>query len=153
MSEKENISKTEFLAEVSSKIREQENYLKLLEESIYDTETKYFESTQEVGNIVKGWESFFSVKSKISSMGINKKPKFTQCERIFSNILDLNKNLTLTNTSIPTESAQTQNTGAPLKQKKKFLTSLSFKKRKLNKQDTVINLHELINSKLESEIN
>ncbi len=149
MSEKEIL----LLAEISLKIKEQENYLKLLDESIYKTETKYFESTQETGNIVRGWESFFSVKTKISSMGINKKPKFMQYERIFSNGLmeDFNKNQVYT--SVPTESSLTHVSNARSKHKKKILTSLRFKKRKLSKHDTVINLNELINSKMESEIN
>jgi hypothetical protein len=44
-----------------------DNELKNLEKSIFDNETKYLEETAYLGNVVKGWEGYLSLKnSKIN---------------------------------------------------------------------------------------
>ncbi len=148
MSEKENQSEMKLLSEISSKIKEQESYLKKIDRAIFDAETNYLERTQNCGNIVKGWESFFSAKSTISGMGLPKKTKSTHNERVFSNSSYSNSHLTedlknTTNTSHYTDSSYISSPASKHPQKKKIMNSLSLKRRKLN-YDTVKNLRDLV---------
>lgn len=86
MNEFEDKSKT--LYEIALKKNEIENYLKKLEKVIFEMETKYLESTQNSGNILKGWDQLFTNKSKISSssslINSNKRVRFSNNERVFS---------------------------------------------------------------------
>jgi hypothetical protein len=80
--------KTKLNNEISSKRSELESYLKKLEKGIFDLETKYLENTQNSGNILKGWEQYFTNKSKIPGQtGLNnpnKRIRFSNNERVFS---------------------------------------------------------------------
>ena len=149
MIDKENANESKLQSEISSKIKEQENYLKYIEESIFKIETKYLESTEQQGNIVKGWENYFSVKSKFNGLSLQKKTKFSQTDRIFSMSSYMNSNLEERNKKIVNSSNHSESSyfsPSKPKIKKKFMNSLSLKKRKLN-SDSIINLSDLINQK------
>jgi hypothetical protein len=75
------------LEEIRQKKSEIENYIKRLDRNIYDLENKYLENTQNIGNIIKGWDQFFTTKPKNLPQTLNtttKKMKFSNNERIFS---------------------------------------------------------------------
>ncbi len=73
------------LSEIQNKKAELENNLKLINKYIYENETKYFENTQNCGNIIKGWEQYFCANPRAIA-GLNlKKSKFSYNERVFSN--------------------------------------------------------------------
>ncbi|KRX02296.1 hypothetical protein PPERSA_09913 [Pseudocohnilembus persalinus] len=79
-----------------------EQELQTLEQQIYDLETHYLEGTQNTGkylnvlnlgdqlnyikkgNIIKGWEGYFTLKSNKQQNMPLKKPKISDNERIFS---------------------------------------------------------------------
>ena len=134
----ENENESKLLSEVANKISELESYKKKLDKSIYELETKYLENTQSCGNVIKGWDQFFTTKSKIG--GILKKTKFTFNERLFSQSSFANSHLkedggvtapiykSLSNGSHGIKSLSHHN-GT---HKKKILSSLSLKKKKLN---------------------
>lgn len=70
--------------DITIKKLELESHLRKVDKFIYDAESKYFENTQSCGNIIKGWDQFFSAKPKINGgLGI-KKSKFSFNERVFS---------------------------------------------------------------------
>ena len=59
-----------FLEELQKEKRTIEKYIKQLEDSIIDNETKYLQSTVNGGNILRGWEHIFTSKSnKIHIIG------------------------------------------------------------------------------------
>jgi hypothetical protein len=86
MNDKDDYKEVEekIIADIRNKKYELEINLKKIDKSIYDIETKYFETTKNCGNIVKGWEQFFTVKPKVSSGLAIKRPKLHFSERIFS---------------------------------------------------------------------
>jgi hypothetical protein len=128
-----------FLADVASKIQELESHRKSLDSSIYKKETSYLESTQSCGNILRGWDQFFTTKSKIG--GIPKKTKFSFNERLFSQSSYNNNYLreegassfpsykSLHNGHVSTMRSIHHSNGT---HKKKILSSLGNKKKKLN---------------------
>lgn len=136
----ENENESKFLADVSNKISELESYKKKLDKGIYELETKYLENTQSCGNIIKGWDQFFTTKSKIG--GILKKTKFSFNERLFSQSSFSNSHLkedgiggvvtaykSLGNISNGGIKSGIHHNGT---HKKKILSSLSLKKKKLS---------------------
>ena len=99
-----------FLEELHKEKKTIEKYIKQLEESIYDNETKYLQSTVNGGNILRGWEHIFTSKSNKIHMGNQcKKTHISNNERLFSQTFDLDKNITeeLSNTN---DKIITQNT-------------------------------------------
>lgn len=80
--------KTKITQEISLKKNELESYLKKLEKGIFEIETKYLETTQNTGNVLKGWEQLFTNKSKIPTQanisGSSKRMRFSNTERVFS---------------------------------------------------------------------
>lgn len=83
----ETEEKSKLFNEINSKKQELDLHLKRLEKAIFDTESKYLESSQNTGNILRGLDQIFAVKSKISSQTsqINpKRTKFSLSDKIFS---------------------------------------------------------------------
>lgn len=129
------------LNEITSKKIEVENYIKRLDSHIYDLENKYLESTQNIGNILKGWDQIFASKPKNLPSSLNptnKKQKFSNNERIFSQSSFNNLRMKddtytqtrdlLRNTTILTNPS---NKLLPLRRKKKLYSSLSLKKKRM----------------------
>ena len=99
-----------FLEELHKEKKTIEKYIKQLEESIYDNETKYLQSTVNGGNILRGWEHIFTSKSNKIHMGNQcKKTHISNNERLFSQTFEFDKNLSeeLSNTN---DKIITQNT-------------------------------------------
>jgi hypothetical protein len=143
----ESDEKPKIYYEIVSKKNELESYLKKVERSIYDYETKYLESWQYTGNIFKGWEHIFTNKSKIptvSTLPLIKRNKLPSCERMFS-ITSFNNPLNREETNVQNgttnlrhpsfHSNHTNNMESHRdiikKKKKKIYSSLSFKKKKI----------------------
>ena len=61
---KNGVQQLDYLVENASAIY---NELKVLEQSIYDLETRYLESTTAQGNIFRGWEAYLDNKPASSS--------------------------------------------------------------------------------------
>ncbi|CAD8057215.1 unnamed protein product [Paramecium primaurelia] len=61
-----------------------ENELKNLEKNIFDEETRYLEETGHIGNVIKGWEGFLSMKNSKLGGNQQKKGKINPNDRIFS---------------------------------------------------------------------
>src|SRR4051812_4588378 len=78
--------RNKILLNISQKKNDIETYLKNLDKYIYDSETKYLDSTQNLGNILKGWDQIFTTKPKNIPQALNpsKKTKFSNNERLFS---------------------------------------------------------------------
>jgi hypothetical protein len=127
-------------SEITQKKNEVENYIRKLDSHIYDLESKYLESTQNIGNIIKGWDQFFTTKPKSLPSSLNpttKKLKFSNNERIFSQCSFNNQrmkddtvtqaNAMLRNTTILTNPAKL----LPIRRKKKIYSSLSLKKKRM----------------------
>ncbi len=135
----ENENESKILSEVASKISELESYKKKLDKSIYELESKYLENTQSCGNVIKGWDQFFTTKSKIG--GILKKTKFSFNERLFSQSSFANSHLKEDGGVIAPSYKSLSNGNHGIKStlhhngthKKKILSSLSLKKKKLNR--------------------
>ena len=84
-----------FLEELQKEKKTIEKYIKQLEDSIKDNETKYLQNTVNGGNILRGWEHIFTSKSNKIHMGNQcKKPHITNNERLFSQTFEFDKNLT-----------------------------------------------------------
>jgi hypothetical protein len=139
----ENDEKSKLNKEILEKKNEIENYIKKVEKHIFDFETKYLEATQSSGNIIRGWDQLFTAKSKLSQGTLNnpKRLKFTNNERIFSqssyNNQYLREELTnLQNSSIRSSlsniSFSSRNPNLTHRHKKKMVSSLSLKKKKLS---------------------
>ena len=80
------VQQLDYLVENASAIY---NELKVLEQSIYDLETRYLESTTAQGNIFRGWEAYLDNKPVSSSAASSsasgwKKVKVTEHDRHFS---------------------------------------------------------------------
>lgn len=139
----ENDDKPKIYYEISSKRNELESYLKKLEKSIYDCETKYLEGSQSTGNIIKGWDHIFTAKSKLSSttaQSLLKRTKFSNNERIFSQTSFHNSSLKedggvtniLKNVNMSSSNFENSKDNFIRKKlKKKIYSSLSLKKKKL----------------------
>ena len=86
-----------FLEQLNKEKEIIEKYIKQLEESIKDNETKYLQNTVNGGNILRGWEHIFTSKSNKIHMGNqinNKKPPHTSnSEKLFSQTFDFDKNI------------------------------------------------------------
>lgn len=136
--------KSKVVYEIIGKKNEVESYLKKLEKAIYDNETKYLESTQTIGNVIKGWEQIFTAKSKISAQAaVNgpKRTKFSNNERVFSQssfnnqflkeeIPSLSQNFFRQNNN---PNIVSNKNNSFIRKKKKIMSSLSLKKKnKLN---------------------
>ncbi|CAK70320.1 unnamed protein product (macronuclear) [Paramecium tetraurelia] len=61
-----------------------ENELKNLEKTIFDEETKYLEETGHLGNVIKGWEGYLSMKNSKLGGNLQRKGKINPNDRIFS---------------------------------------------------------------------
>jgi hypothetical protein len=140
----ESDDKPKIYYEILSKRNELESYLKKLEKSIYDCETKYLEGSQTTGNIIKGWDHIFTAKSKLSSttaQSLLKRTKFSNNERIFSqtsfhnsslkedggSVTNILKNVSMSNNNFD----NSKDNFIRKKLKKKIYSSLSIKKKKL----------------------
>ena len=83
-----------FLEELQKEKKTIEKYIKLLEDSIIDNETKYLQNTVNGGNILRGWEHIFTSKSKNIHMGNQcKKTHISNSERLFSQTFEFDKNI------------------------------------------------------------
>ena len=63
-----NEERPRILNEMQSKKSELESQIKKMEKYIYENETKYLEGTISSGNILRGWDHFFTSKSKIQML-------------------------------------------------------------------------------------
>ena len=83
-----------FLEELNKEKELIEKYIKQLEDSIKDNETKYLQSTANGGNVLRGWEHIFTSKSNKIHMGNQiKKTHISNNEKLFSQTFDFDKNL------------------------------------------------------------
>ena len=81
-----------FLEELNKEKEIIEKYIKQLEESIKDNETKYLQSTANGGNVLRGWEHIFTSKSNKIHMGNQiKKTHISNNEKLFSQTFDFEK--------------------------------------------------------------
>ena len=81
-----------FLEELNKEKEIIEKYIKQLEESIIDNETKYLQSTVNGGNVLRGWEHIFTSKSNKIHMGNQiKKTHISNNEKLFSQTFDFDK--------------------------------------------------------------
>ena len=82
-----------FLEELHKEKKTLEKYIRQLEESITDNETKYLQNTVNGGNILRGWEHIFTSKSNKIHMGNQcKKNHISNNERLFSQTFEFDKN-------------------------------------------------------------
>ena len=82
-----------FLEELNKEKETIEKYIKQLEESIKDNETKYLQNTVNGGNILRGWEHIFTSKTTKIHMGNQvKKTHISNNEKLFSQTFDFEKN-------------------------------------------------------------
>ena len=144
-----------FLEELLKEKKTIEKYIKKLEESIYDNETKYLQSTVNGGNILRGWEHIFTTKSKNIHMGNQcKKNHFSNYERLFSQTYEIDKNITeeasiindkinnqtvsssINNNNTKIESPKINtNSNITNNNKKKTMKSLGIKRKRNNNSD------------------
>ena len=81
-----------FLEQLNKEKEIIEKYIKQLEESIIDNETKYLQSTVNGGNVLRGWEHIFTSKSNKIHMGNQiKKTHISNNEKLFSQTFDFEK--------------------------------------------------------------
>ena len=81
-----------FLEELQKEKKILEKYIKQLENSIIDNESKYLLSTVNSGNILRGWEHIFTSKSNKLNIGIQvKKAHISNNEKLFSQTFELDK--------------------------------------------------------------
>ena len=144
-----------FLEELLKEKKTIEKYIKKLEESIYDNETKYLQNTVNGGNILRGWEHIFTSKSNKIHMGNQcKKNHFSNNERLFSQTYEFDKNIpeetTIINEKITNQTISnsinnnitksespknTTNTNMANNPKKKHIKSLGMKRKRNNNND------------------
>ena len=127
---------------MQSKKSELESQIKKMEKFIYENETKYLEGTISSGNILRGWDHFFTSKSKIpnAAMSSGKRIRISNNERVFSQTSFNNQFLKEENLmnsqsgfkSLGGNNNPNRNT-LPHKHKKKITQSLSMKKKNLHK--------------------
>ena len=67
-----------------------EKYIKQLEKSIIDNETKYLQDTINCGNILRGWDFTKTNKNHIGNQ--NKKPHISSNEKLFSQTFNFDEN-------------------------------------------------------------
>ena len=88
----EDIDPKVFLEELQKEKKIIEKYIKQLEDSIIDNETKYLLSTVNNGNILRGWEHIFTSKSNKINIGTQvKKTYISNNEKLFSQTFDFEK--------------------------------------------------------------
>ena len=88
----EDIDPKAFLEELQKEKKIIEKYIKQLEDSIIDNETKYLLSTVNNGNILRGWEYIFTSKSNKINIGTQvKKTHISNNEKLFSQTFDFEK--------------------------------------------------------------
>jgi hypothetical protein len=141
--------KVKSINEMKQKKTELEANILKIEKFIYDQETRYLESTVSSGNILKGWEHFFTSKTKIPNAAIvtGKKPRISNNERVFSqtsynnhmlkdenasNIQVSNKNININNNNQSTRIS----VGPSHKHKKKIEKSLGNKKKRTQRDES-----------------
>ena len=141
--------KVKLINEMKLKKAELEANILKIEKFIYDQETRYLESTVSSGNILKGWEHFFTSKTKIPNAAIatGKKPRISNNERVFSqtsynnhmlkdenvsNIQVNNKSINVNNNSQSTRIT----VGPSHKHKKKIEKSLGNKKKRTQRDES-----------------
>ena len=134
-----NEERPKILNEMQSKKSELESQIKKMEKFIYENETKYLEGTISSGNILRGWDHFFTSKSKIpnAAMSSGKRIRISNNERVFSQTSFNNQFLKEENLmnsqsgfkSLGGNNNPKRNT-LPHKHKKKITQSLSMKKKK-----------------------
>lgn len=138
--------KPNILDEMKNKKSKLEAQLEKLEKFIYDKETKYLENTISTGNILKGWEHFFTSKTKLPSRALQpgKRLRISNAERLFSqtsfNNMFLREDNALSNQQnekTPSLWTNSNNNNILIpknlnthRRKKKISQSLSFKKKK-----------------------
>ena len=152
--------KAKIIKEMKLKKAELEANILKIEKFIYDQETRYLESTVSSGNILKGWEHFFTSKSKIPNAVIasGKKTRISNNERVFSqtsfnnhmlkdenvsNVQVNNKNSSIhINNTNNNNSSSNQSTrisvggGGVHKHKKKIEKSLGNKKKRAQRDES-----------------
>ena len=136
-----------FLEELQKEKKTIEKYIKKLEDSIYENETKYLQNTVNGGNILRGWEHIFTSKSNKIHMGNQcKKTHISNNERLFSQIYKDSQEENLNNdklgiqtmsTNINSNNSKTEspksvaNSAIPNNPKhKKAITSLGMKRKR-----------------------
>ena len=151
--------KVKLINEMKQKKTELEANILKVEKFIYDQETRYLESTVSSGNILKGWEHFFTSKSKIPNAVIasGKKTRISNNERVFSQtsfnnhmlkdetvsnvqVNNKNSNIHINNTN-NNNSSSNQSTrisvgGGVHKHKKKIEKSLGNKKKRAQRDES-----------------
>jgi len=156
----EKEDKPKIFYEIASKKSELEANLKKLEKSVYDFETKYLEVSNTCGNILKGWDHIFTLKSKISTGVLQptlKRTKFPFNERIFSQTSFNNSSFKDESLGIPASYNQIKNSINTVnnqekesndflrkKIKKKMYSSLSIKKNKKILNGSSVKIHDNI---------
>ena len=97
-----------FLEELQKEKKTIEKYIKKLEDSIYENETKYLQNTVNGGNILRGWEHIFTSKSNKIHMGNqSKKTHISNNERLFSQIYKDSQEEILNNDKIVNQAMST----------------------------------------------
>ena len=140
-----------FLEELQKEKKTIEKYIKKLEDSIYENETKYLQNTVNGGNILRGWEHIFTSKSKFPhNLSSVKRPRISNNERIFSQtsvnnfflkedaimvINNMSKNrefgITSSQNNTLNNNQRIINNNSNNRNQKKIKQSLSIKKKKL----------------------
>ena len=148
--------KVKLMKEMKLKKAELETNILKIEKFIYDQETRYLESTVSSGNILKGWEHFFTSKSKIPNAVIatGKKTRISNNERVFSqtsfnnhmlkdenvsNVQVNNKSSAHINNNNNNNSSSNQSTRISVgvhKHKKKIEKSLGNKKKRTQRDES-----------------
>ena len=143
--------KAKLIKEMKVKKAELETNILKIEKFIYDQETRYLESTVSSGNILKGWEHFFTSKSKIPNAVIatGKKTRISNNERVFSQtsfnnhmLKDENvSNVQVNNKSIHINNNNSSNQSTRIsvgvhKHKKKIEKSLGNKKKRAHRDES-----------------
>jgi chromatin modification-related protein EAF6 len=123
--------------ELYDKKRELEEDMKKIDSQIYKLETSYLLETQLTGNVVKGFDGFISLRSRVSGVG-QKRIKFKDSDRWFSNSSSTAK-ISLEERVMEDEIIYEESTPVPDKsseKKKRKDTNTSEKKKKKKKKSS-----------------
>jgi chromatin modification-related protein EAF6 len=123
--------------ELYDKNRELEEDMKKIDSQIYKLETSYLLETQLTGNVVKGFDGFISLRSRVSGVG-QKRIKFKDSDRWFSNSSSTAK-ISLEERVMEDEIIYEESTPVPDKsseKKKRKDTNTSEKKKKKKKKSS-----------------
>jgi chromatin modification-related protein EAF6 len=123
--------------ELYDKKRELEEDMKKIDSQIYKLETSYLLETQLTGNVVKGFDGFISLRSRVSGVG-QKRIKFKDSDRWLSNSSSTAK-ISLEERVMEDEIIYEESTPVPDKsseKKKRKDTNTSEKKKKKKKKSS-----------------